>query len=113
MAASPRQAMGRGRKKRETLSGAVDANVLGRKVTQIQGLVIPGQDMGFNDDSQYPDDDSDDHSDEEGWSNVDRMRLWRHDAMMQHLHESAIFWGDKILSLSGIPTRKCSLDQDF
>jgi anaphase-promoting complex subunit 6 len=29
---------------------------------------------------------------------VDRMRLWRHDAMMQHLYETAAFWGDKILS---------------
>ena len=29
---------------------------------------------------------------------VDRMRLWRHDALMQHLFDSAAFWGDKILS---------------
>ncbi|KIY44125.1 TPR-like protein [Fistulina hepatica ATCC 64428] len=29
---------------------------------------------------------------------VDRMRLWRHDALMQHLYETAIFWGDKVLS---------------
>ncbi|KAG8909308.1 anaphase promoting complex subunit cdc16 [Tulasnella sp. 417] len=36
--------------------------------------------------------------DEEDWSIVDRMRLWRHDAMMQHLHDSAVFWGDKVLS---------------
>ncbi|KAG8959317.1 anaphase promoting complex subunit cdc16 [Tulasnella sp. 419] len=41
--------------------------------------------------------------DEEDWSIVDRMRLWRHDAMMQHLHESAVFWGDKILSWTGDP----------
>lgn len=32
------------------------------------------------------------------WGIVDRMRLWRHDAMMQHLYETAIFWGDKVLS---------------
>ena len=32
------------------------------------------------------------------WSMVDRMRLWRHDALMQHLYETAAFWGDKILS---------------
>ncbi|KAG9024750.1 anaphase promoting complex subunit cdc16 [Tulasnella sp. JGI-2019a] len=38
---------------------------------------------------------------EEDWGIVDRMRLWRHDAMMQHLHGSAIFWGDKVLSLTG------------
>lgn len=32
------------------------------------------------------------------WGIVDRMRLWRHDALMQHLYETAAFWGDKILS---------------
>jgi anaphase-promoting complex subunit 6 len=32
------------------------------------------------------------------WGMVDRMRLWRHDALMQHLYETAAFWGDKILS---------------
>lgn len=29
---------------------------------------------------------------------VDRMRLWRHDALMQHLYETAAFWGDKIVN---------------
>lgn len=29
---------------------------------------------------------------------VYRMRLWRHDALMQHLYETAAFWGDKIVS---------------
>lgn len=32
------------------------------------------------------------------WGMVDRMRLWRHDALMQHLYDTAAFWGDKILS---------------
>lgn len=32
------------------------------------------------------------------WGMVDRMRLWRHDALMQHLYETAAFWGDKIVS---------------
>jgi anaphase-promoting complex subunit 6 len=43
---------------------------------------------------------ADDDEDEEDleWNTVDRMRLWRHDAMMQHLYETAAFWGDKILS---------------
>ena len=36
------------------------------------------------------------------WDMVDSMRLWRHDAIMQHLHETAAFWGDKILSWTGI-----------
>ena len=32
------------------------------------------------------------------WGMVDRMRLWRHDALMQHLYETAAFWGDKIVN---------------
>ena len=32
---------------------------------------------------------------------VDSMRLWRHDAIMQHLYDTAAFWGDKILSWTG------------
>jgi anaphase-promoting complex subunit 6 len=38
---------------------------------------------------------------QDGWGSVDRFRLWRHDAMMQHLYESAIFWGDKVLTWTG------------
>jgi anaphase-promoting complex subunit 6 len=32
------------------------------------------------------------------WDTIDRMRLWRHDALMQHLYETAAFWGDKLVS---------------
>ena len=39
---------------------------------------------------------------EDEWTLVDRMRLWRHDAMMQHLYPTAAFWGDKILSWTGM-----------
>ena len=39
-----------------------------------------------------------DFDDDGEWDAVDRMRLWRHDALMQHLYETAAFWGDKILS---------------
>lgn len=46
--------------------------------------------------------DSDEEDDTEGrgyeWGMVDRMRLWRHDALMQHLYDTAAFWGDKIVS---------------
>ena len=45
--------------------------------------------------------DSDDElerEDNQPWGMIDRMRLWRHDAMMQHLYETAAFWGDKVLS---------------
>jgi anaphase-promoting complex subunit 6 len=41
---------------------------------------------------------------ERSWNMVDSMRLWRHDAIMQHLYETAAFWGDKILSWTGRST---------
>ncbi|ORX38717.1 hypothetical protein BD324DRAFT_622052 [Kockovaella imperatae] len=37
------------------------------------------------------------------WDMVDSMRLWRHDAIMQHLYDTAAFWGDKILSWTADP----------
>ncbi|KAF8273363.1 hypothetical protein EI94DRAFT_1716538 [Lactarius quietus] len=48
--------------------------------------------------------DSDDEGDEDfEWGIVDRMRLWRHDALMQHLYDTAAFWGDKVLSWTNDP----------
>ncbi|RXK38138.1 anaphase-promoting complex subunit 6 [Tremella mesenterica] len=44
-----------------------------------------------------------DDGEERTWSMVDSMRLWRHDAIMQHLYETASFWGDKILSWTADP----------
>jgi anaphase-promoting complex subunit 6 len=44
------------------------------------------------------DEDDDEEQEEYEWDTVDRMRLWRHDALMQHLYETAAFWGDKIVS---------------
>ncbi|KIM22962.1 hypothetical protein M408DRAFT_332630 [Serendipita vermifera MAFF 305830] len=49
---------------------------------------------------EYTDDEDDD---EDTWGMVDRMRLWRHDAMAQHLYETAVFWGDKILAWTKEP----------
>ncbi|WVF72592.1 hypothetical protein IAT40_007410 [Kwoniella sp. CBS 6097] len=40
---------------------------------------------------------------ERTWSMVDSMRLWRHDAIMQHLYETAAFWGDKVLTWTADP----------
>ncbi|TFK40039.1 hypothetical protein BDQ12DRAFT_481499 [Crucibulum laeve] len=53
-----------------------------------------------NDTTDVFQDSVDDTEDEEEyeWGMVDRMRLWRHDAMMQHLYDTAAFWGDKILT---------------
>ncbi|GLB44837.1 putative anaphase-promoting complex, cyclosome, subunit 3 [Lyophyllum shimeji] len=50
---------------------------------------------------QESEDDRDEESEYE-WGMVDRMRLWRHDALMQHLYETAAFWGDKILSWTNV-----------
>ncbi|EKM78129.1 hypothetical protein AGABI1DRAFT_61147 [Agaricus bisporus var. burnettii JB137-S8] len=44
---------------------------------------------------------------------VDRMRLWRHDALMQHLYETAAFWGDKILSWTNDPNDAFWLAQTY
>ncbi|KAI6155720.1 hypothetical protein BKA82DRAFT_87060, partial [Pisolithus tinctorius] len=30
------------------------------------------------------------------WGMVDGMRLWKNDALMQHLYGTASFWGDEI-----------------
>ena len=47
----------------------------------------------------FEDGEEDEGEDDDGdWGIVDRMRLWRHDAMTQHLYETAVFWGDKILT---------------
>lgn len=43
-------------------------------------------------------DDEEEDLGQDDWTMVDRMRLWRHDALMQHLYETAAFWGDKVLS---------------
>lgn len=47
------------------------------------------------------DDDNDDNDDGERWGMVDSMRLWRNDALLHHLYETAALWGDKILEWTG------------
>ncbi|KAG7088620.1 hypothetical protein E1B28_012593 [Marasmius oreades] len=61
---------------------------------------------------QDSEDDADDE-DEYEWGMVDRMRLWRHDALMQHLYETAAFWGDKILSWTNDPNDAFWLAQTY
>ena len=41
------------------------------------------------------------------WPAIDRMRLWRHDALMQHLYDTAAFWGDKIVSWTSTSPMRC------
>jgi anaphase-promoting complex subunit 6 len=45
--------------------------------------------------------DEEEGEEEVTWSMIDSMRLWRNDSIMQHLYETAAFWGDKILSWTG------------
>lgn len=61
---------------------------------------------------QDSEDDADDESEYE-WGIVDRMRLWRHDALMQHLYETAAFWGDKVLSWTNDPNDAFWLAQTY
>ncbi|KIJ52633.1 hypothetical protein M422DRAFT_776246 [Sphaerobolus stellatus SS14] len=53
--------------------------------------------------SDHEGDDEQDEFPSDEWTMVDRMRLWRHDALMQHLYETAAFWGDKVLSWTNNP----------
>ncbi|KAI0255073.1 TPR-like protein [Lactifluus subvellereus] len=58
--------------------------------------------------------DSGDEADEDvEWGMVDRMRLWRHDALMQHLYDTAAFWGDKVLSWTNDPNDAFWLAQTY
>ncbi len=55
-------------------------------------------DVFLANETEYEEEEEAEEEEEIEWGMVDRMRLWRHDAMMQHLYETAAFWGDKVLS---------------
>ncbi|KAI6013046.1 hypothetical protein EDC04DRAFT_2609437 [Pisolithus marmoratus] len=61
----------------------------------------------------FQDSESAGESEDDEWGMVDRMRLWRHDALMQHLYETASFWGDKILSWTSDPNDAFWLAQTY
>lgn len=42
-------------------------------------------------------------STETTWELVDRMRIWRNDALNQHLYSTAIFWGSKVFTKTRNP----------
>ncbi|KAI0034227.1 TPR-like protein [Vararia minispora EC-137] len=58
-------------------------------------------------------DSGDEDDDDSEWGIVDRMRLWRHDALMQHLYETASFWGDKVVSWTNDPNDAFWLAQTY
>lgn len=45
--------------------------------------------------------DEDEEDEDDRWGMIDSMRVWRNDAIIHHLYETAMFWGDKILSWTG------------
>ncbi|KAH9945212.1 TPR-like protein [Epithele typhae] len=61
----------------------------------------------------FQDDADDEEEDTNKWGIVERMRLWRHDALMQHLYDSAAFWGDKIVTWTNDPNDAFWLAQTF
>lgn len=82
-----------------------DSSILGATGAKLHlGVTEPDSSAEFTSmDSVDPDEDGTEFSDEETdeeeeWGLVERMRLWRHDAMTQHLYETAVFWGDKVMS---------------
>jgi anaphase-promoting complex subunit 6 len=119
-----------------SLSFALDANrsVLGHSPRGARGNNVRAKKAHplandttdiFVDGSQSTEDAEDSRMDEQGggqeeegheWDTVDRMRLWRHDALMQHLYETAAFWGDKLVSWTSaclpllLSRLKCSHD---
>lgn len=60
-----------------------------------------GQHIGVGAQEDTEDEDEDDDAEDMSWGMIDSMRLWRNDAIIQHLYETAGFWGDKILSWTG------------
>ncbi|TFY83527.1 hypothetical protein EWM64_g474 [Hericium alpestre] len=66
-----------------------------------------------NDNTDVFQDSGDEDEEEFEWGMVDRMRLWRHDALMQHLYETAAFWGDKIVSWTNDPNDAFWLAQTY
>jgi anaphase-promoting complex subunit 6 len=44
---------------------------------------------------------AEEEEDDPTWRMIARMRTWRHDAILQHLYETAAFWGDKIFAWTG------------
>jgi hypothetical protein len=56
--------------------------------------------MNLDDDDLY-DEDAGMEPVDPSWEMIARMRTWRHDAIHQHLYETAAFWGDKIFTWTG------------
>lgn len=58
-------------------------------------------DMLGMDDDEYDEREEEEEWVDPSWEMIARMRTWRHDAIHQHLYETAGFWGDKIFTWTG------------
>lgn len=47
------------------------------------------------------------------WTLTDRMRIWRNDALNQHLYTTAIFWGSKVFTKTRDPNDGFWLAQSY
>jgi hypothetical protein len=65
----------------------------------VRGRSGLGVDLGFLPEGAEEDEEDELGDGDEGL--IAKMRVWRHDAIFQHLYETAAFWGDKVLSWSG------------
>ncbi|CAG8559618.1 8726_t:CDS:10 [Paraglomus occultum] len=47
------------------------------------------------------------------WDLEDRLRLWRHDALMHNMYETAAFWGNKVMTMTNDPSDVYWLAQTY
>ena len=59
------------------------------------------------------DEDAEEGSTEISWTLMDRMRIWRNDALNQHMYTTAIFWGSKVFTKTREPNDGFWLAQSY
>lgn len=102
LAASPLRSSPRKRRKRKESTGK---HPLATDTTDIFGQSDEEREEEFEEEE--------DTGSPSEWSTIDRMRLWRHDALLQHLYDTAAFWGDKIVSWTNDPNDVFWLAQTY
>lgn len=86
-----------GRKARESLASSGAGSDFPAPGVGTDHSMLMGHDgFGFGDEEGEEEEDLD-----PSWGMIGRMRTWRHDAIHQHLYETAAFWGDKIYTWTG------------
>jgi hypothetical protein len=77
-----------------------------RSFNHADGMDVSAIDELFGEAGVLPDDEEEEEDVDPSWSMICRMRTWRHDAIHQHLYETAAFWGDKIFTWTGTQGQK-------